>query len=247
MVLNRFKKVKKRSKKVKGGIDPPMFRRVLKKVARVALWTLQLLFCGWDGRRSEGVLWVPRLLELAPSPTPAPRCLQVVVQPAKRSRVACSDPDRAWRKTHAKFRAEHGLEASSAMWSDEGHECSGVTSERVLDAVNLCYEVARKTQTRESALDILLDVSQSICRKPYGTCIRALTTSSSFWSFTMIPPSCHMSIMGLPFVDISGQTAHSLRDLSGEAMAAPCATLALLCAACAFEDLWEGGLEPTLP
>ena len=127
-------------------------------------------------------------------------------------------------------------------WTDSGHRSHGVCSARIHDFVNVAYGMLLAEQSAAEAQAYVLDVSQSLQRKPWGSRLRALTTSSSFFSLqsqSMIDPICHFTVLGLSSVDASFLTERSKRDLTGEGMAAPCVCSALIAMAHVLPELWE--------
>ena len=120
--------------------------------------------------------------------------------------------------------------------------CQGVSTPRGIDVVNITYGLLMKNQVGEEKLkDYTVDISQCLSRQAYGERIRNLTTSSSLFAFgqdRLLTPQEHFNILGLPGVSLEGLSERQAKELAGQAMAAPCIALPLLCLAACLPGVW---------
>ena len=155
-----------------------------------------------------------------------------------------------WQKQHAALRDRHRL-GELEPWSLR-HRMGGVGQQgRVHDAINVTWQLEQRRaleQGRAPCENIILDTSQAMSRNPVMTGrVRSIVRNSSFFSYAMqrlIRPSEHLALLGFPDAMALAESvgsAHSVRDLSGEAMAAPCAggVLACLLVNLASEEVWQ--------
>ena len=94
----------------------------------------------------------------------------------------------------------------------------------------------------------LVDISQDASQRRYATYFRGMRSSSCFFFFPLqriIAPRELLQVLGIKGAKTKGLSPHMIKDLCGEAFAAPCATLVLICTALGLEDtcVWK----PALP
>ena len=162
------------------------------------------------------------------------------VQPKKKKQKVS---DGLWRQKHQAMRAKHGLDEFSQPWFEAGKTARGLESERARDFVNVAFGTLQKTvPPGESALQYTLDISQCITRKPWSARVRNLTTSSQLFSLAqdrLVSSPEHFRILGLENVNFSAVSSFQTRELAGQAMAAPCIAVPLLCAIASLRELWS--------
>ena len=127
-----------------------------------------------------------------------------------------------WRKNSEKVRK--GL-ASVPAWSQSNVIVGMSTAPRVMDLVDVALASTTQRAPAGPLPDLIVDVSQDVGRRPWTLdSVRSITTSSDLVSISRqrsILPQEHYRLLGYPDVDLEGQSLHSQRDLSGEAMAPP--------------------------
>ena len=120
------------------------------------------------------------------------------------------------------------------------HDLRGVVSERSRDLIDLawCYH---------TSLPLYVDLSQSASRKPWTAVIRSMVSNSTYYSFAedrVLTPGEHLRMLGIVTPTQQLPQSVNIRNLAGEAMAAPCVALAISIAA-QLLDVWGPTRTPT--
>ena len=144
-----------------------------------------------------------------------------------------------WQKHHDEMRKKHNVQQGTP-WTNAGGLCRGVVTARGRDVVNAAYAILKKEGV-EDMQSITVDISQCLSRKAWGGKVRNLTTSSALFAFCkdrLLAPPEHFNVLGLEGVQLTNQSDHSAKELAGQAMAAPCIALPLLCICASLPGLW---------
>ena len=138
-------------------------------------------------------------------------------------------------------RKQLALPAGQA-WMEAGGVCKGLTTIRAKDVVNVAYAALIKAGVSvEQIQHYTVDTSQCVKRKTWGEKVRNLTTSSCLFSFgkdRVLCPDEHYNVLGLEGVKLDGLSERQSKELAGQAMAAPCIALPLLCLIASLPNIW---------
>ena len=141
-----------------------------------------------------------------------------------------------WRAHSKKVRAALGLSGDDAGgWCAQNTVRGLHATERVTDLLNVAVEATMKErasngnsdlQNDDDPVDLIIDVSQDVLRKPWCTQMcRSLTTSSELVSTQRkraILPAEHLKLLGFAGCSLEDVTPAQIRELAGECMAPPC-------------------------
>ena len=138
----------------------------------------------------------------------------------------------SWKKNHATFLAEAGIEGDV-----EVKPWPGISSEREK------HLVACVCAVKENPESLVIDVSQSLSRKAFGLPWPTLTTSSHIFCVREgrpLLPREHFYMLGYSrFTSFEGLSPAQLRNLAGEAVAPPSAAFVSYALMLHLQGLWE--------
>ena len=167
----------------------------------------------------------------------------------------------AWKRSHAKFRAEKGLQDRGFhLWSAH-HSLRGVPCQpRYTDVIDLAAEcwqlqvvnengpkgdVATLLSTEWQKCPFICDFTQSADRTPWTSGhARSLCANTSLYHFqadrALVPKEMLMMLGWSSDVDLSTLSDGQIRDLAGESMGCPCIAACMAAVALALPEIWEG-------
>ena len=179
-------------------------------------------------------------------------CSLVLVAPTPTAMLwqvsgARDDKSAGWCKTHEAARRMERLPAIS--WRAQRYLTGVPPLERPRDVLDLCYQrywKATEERYKKEGKDfqsligedgliacrLFADLSQDGRRKAFAPHLRSMCSSSAYYTFDrdrMISPWEHLEFLGwhVSRLRLDGLTLHAVRDLAGEAMAAPSIGLAV--------------------
>eukprot|EP00971_Amphidinium_carterae_P231732 4599076-Amphidinium_carterae.2 len=166
----------------------------------------------------------------------------------KARKVPAQGASTAWQKKHDDVRKKENC-VDVPPWSGTATlQWPGLESKRVLDVINLAWQVTVKKIGADvlNPFKLFVDVSQSGHHKPwvYGK-LRSITTSSVIFNFgakRCLLPEETFAILGFDGVDCSTLSGWVKKDLVGECMALPSIAMCLsaLCSALQPNELTNG-------
>ena len=161
---------------------------------------------------------------------------------------------RKWRQAHHDFRVAEDILDAKPVWSREKPLRGVPNNDRVTDCIDAVYSLYHKSIVSslpaEQAMKVqtcpyILDVSQTLTRKPFCDHIRSMCANSTYYVYGLqraITPAEHLGLLGWPHDLNLAHLSHSqIRDLCGESMAMPCIALCACVLILSMQDktVWE--------
>ena len=142
-----------------------------------------------------------------------------------------------WPELHQKFKEAKPIDYQYSWVAN--HNVTGLArnKKRELDCIDIAwnYELSQSGLTAEQLQqELIIDLSQSLSRASWSrNKVRAITTGSTYYVYSLdriITGSEHFTLLGMPLpAEIASSISErQLREMAGEAFAAPVAAVAML-------------------
>eukprot|EP00971_Amphidinium_carterae_P168378 3336210-Amphidinium_carterae.2 len=172
-----------------------------------------------------------------------------------RSATITSTKSSNWATEHEKLKASWGIDDNVPKWSVSKQLRLAPATLRVRDLIDLAYAKFYKSLPSEQQIEdtlpacpFIVDVSQSLQRKPWSDRVRSMCSGSCFYVYSedrCLVPKEHLMLLGWhSSVRTSSLTDTQIRDLSGESMGSACVCIAALALLSCVPDtsVWESTL-----
>jgi hypothetical protein len=155
---------------------------------------------------------------------------------------------RNWPAKHLQLRSELGLAPDSKPLQDTGVRIEGLTNARAMDLCEIAW--AARTVEELASPTFYIDISQSADRKPWGTHIRCLTSSSCIVDMhkkRILSPVHHLLLQGHPKeAAVEILTPNMQTKLAGQGMFLPSLATILLPLLVQSRAPWARVAEPPM-